>query len=153
MGESVGWDRGRRLGCGRLAGEDREPDDEFGPVAQPLARDGDRAAVQLDQAMDERQADPQAALRPIQRLVRLDEEFEDVLLHLGRDPDARVADPQDGPVVLPGQADRDPAPRLGVLRGVVQQVGDDLLQAGRVALDRDRLATGSSRSAHGVAMR
>ena len=109
--------------------------------------------MQLDEASDERQADPQAALRPIQRLVGLHEEVEDVLLHLRRDADAGVADPQHGLVVLAGQADRDPAARLGVLGGVVQQVRDDLLQAGRVALDRDGLGGSIDRRARAGALR
>ena len=92
-------------------------------------------AVQLGQAADERQADAQAALGPIERLVGLDEQVEDVLLHLRGDPDARVADGQDRLIVLAARRGRDSAARIRVLRGVIQQVGDDLLQARR---DRPR---------------
>ena len=124
---------------GRCHREDGKAHDELAPLPGPGARNRDRPAMQLDQTSHERQSDPEPAPRTIQRMVRLHEEIEDVFLHLGRDADPGVSHSQHGLVALSRQRERDLAAGLGVLRGVVQQVRDDLLQAGRVAFDRGRL--------------
>ena len=49
---------------------DRQPDDELGPLPGPVAVDRHRPAVQLDHLLDQRQPDPEPALRPVQRPVR-----------------------------------------------------------------------------------
>ncbi len=138
----LGFGRGFPL-SGRSTGEQRQADDEIAAMTGTLALDGDGAAVQLGQAADERQADTQAALGPVERLVDLDEEVEDVPLHLGGDPDAGVPYGQDGFVALSCQGDRNSASRLGVLGGVIQQIRDDLLQAGRVSLEPHGVGTHS----------
>src|SRR5207249_4914494 len=61
--------RGRRR-CGRHVlrrPRQREPDDEGAAVAQSLAVGGDRAAVKLDQAPDQREAEAEPAARAIER--------------------------------------------------------------------------------------
>jgi hypothetical protein len=50
----------------------------------------DRAAVQRDQLLDQRQADAEAALGLGQMILDLGEDLEDPRLHLGRDADAGV---------------------------------------------------------------
>jgi molybdenum-dependent DNA-binding transcriptional regulator ModE len=52
----------------------------------------DVAAMQLDQVLDQRQADAQAALRAVQRLVGLREQVEHVRQEFGRDAGALVLD-------------------------------------------------------------
>ena len=59
--------------------------------------------------------------------------------HLGGDADAVVADPDDDHAAVPARRSRrDRAARLGVLGGVGQEVDEDLLEPGRVGLDRRR---------------
>jgi hypothetical protein len=54
---------------------DRKPHVELAACAMSRASCRDRAAVHFDQPPDQGQTDAQAALRPIQRAVRLNEEF------------------------------------------------------------------------------
>src|SRR4030095_9120805 len=62
-----------------------------GRAAPSLARDPDAAAVELDELAGESQPEP-GALRLLVRRPDLAELLEDLLLILGRDPDAGVAD-------------------------------------------------------------
>ena len=128
---------------------DREADDELAAPAHAVAGGGDAPAVQLDQAPDQGQADPQPPLAAVERAVGLGEQVEDAREQLRGDPDAGVADPDERLVPLAPGLERDPAPRLGVLGGVVQQVGEDLLQPGRVGLERDRLVGRARPTARG----
>ena len=90
--------------------------------------------VHLHQRADQGQPDPQPAARPRQRLVGLGEHVEDVRQQLRRDARPVVADPDhDLPPLLLG-GERDLAPLVGVLRGVVQQVGEHLRHPRRVDL-------------------
>src|SRR3989442_16025507 len=68
-----------------LPGRGGQPDDELAALPGPLAECLDGAAVQLDQAAHQREADPEAALRTIRQLVALDEELEHRREPLGRD--------------------------------------------------------------------
>src|SRR5258707_5477813 len=52
--------------------------------------------------------------------------------------DPGVPDPEHHVVSFATHRDRDAAPRIGVLAGVVQQVIEDLLQSGRVGLELSR---------------
>ena len=63
---------------------------------------------------------------------------------VGGDADAGVPHPHDHLAALPLGRQPDPAARLGVLGGVVQQVAEDLLQPGRVGVQPDRLAAAAS---------
>ena len=54
----------------------RQPDDELAPPAGAVAAGLDGAAVHLDQPLDQRQADAQPALRPLQRRRHLREHLE-----------------------------------------------------------------------------
>ena len=122
----------------RLRG-DRQADDELAPLARPVAAGLDAPAVQLDQPLDQRQADAEPALRPHQRRFRLREHLEDARQHLGGDADAVVLDRHDHVAPLPLGTQPDAAAFLGVLGGVVEQVGEHLGQPHRVGLEVDRL--------------
>ena len=121
-----------------LAGLPRqgEPDDELAPLAGPVAPGLDAPAVHLGQLLDDGQADAQAPLRPGQRAVALGEEPEHLRQLLGRDADPVVPDADDDLLALPPGGEPDPAAALGVLRGVGQQVQDDLLDPRRVDVER-----------------
>ncbi len=95
--------------------------------------------MQLDQPLDQRQADAQPALRPHQRPLRLRENLEDARQHLGHDADAVVLDRHDHVAPLPLGGQPDATAILGVLGGVVEQVGEHLGQPHRVGLQVDRL--------------
>ena len=73
-----------------LFGGDRQVNDELAAAALG-ALDLDRAAVSLDDALDERQAEPGALNLRRDRRWRAIERFEDVRLIGGRDADATIA--------------------------------------------------------------
>ena len=97
----------RRLAAGnlrprgpRLFGRgivERQAHDELRALAEPVAVGADLAAVQLDEALEERQPEPQAPAAPIEGRVRLHEGLEEPREHLRRHADARVRDADDGP--------------------------------------------------------
>ena len=72
---------------------DRQQDGERRAAILALAVGRDRAAVQLDQVLDEREAEAEAAVRARAGAVGLPEPLEDVRQHRGRDALAGVADP------------------------------------------------------------
>ena len=89
--------------------------------------------MHLDQASDQGQADPQAALGAGERLVGLGEQVKDAWQHLVAQADAGVLD-SDQRIVSPTFGrEGDRTARLGVLGRVIQEIGEDLLQPGRVA--------------------
>src|SRR6185369_11986379 len=94
-----GWERAppRRL----FPQAQREADDELAALARPVALRLDPAAVQLDEAAHQRQAEPEAALRTDARALHLGEGLEDLRQHLRGDADAGVAHP-DRPLVALG---------------------------------------------------
>ncbi len=98
----------------------------------------DRAAMELDQVLGDRQAEAEATARPLQRLLALDEALEDVRRELRRDADALVVDAQDGAVAVAAELDRDPLLGARELGRVGDQVADHLGQPHRIAVDPDR---------------
>ena len=50
----------------------RQRDDELGPFAGAFARDLDRPVVEFDEAADEVEPDPQAALSAVERAIERD---------------------------------------------------------------------------------
>ncbi len=94
--------------------------------------------MQLDQAANESQADSEAAAGAVERMVGLHEKIEDLVLHVGRDADSVVAYLQHGAPVQGTQRDGDPATGLGVLRGVGEQVRDDLFEPRGVSAHQER---------------
>src|SRR5262249_40316573 len=99
----------------------------------------DPTAVQLDQRLGQRKAHAKSSLTPRDRLVDLCEHLEYTGELLGRDADSRVADPYDGLLALAFRLERDRAAVLGVLRGVLENIREDLGQAGKIRLQVDRL--------------
>src|SRR5581483_11666257 len=96
---------------------------------------GDSSAVQLDQALDQRQADAQATLGAIEPAVGLGEQVEHMRQQVRGDTHAVVLHPDARPSIEPCQGQHDFAAFLGELRGVAEQVADDLYQTHRVAID------------------
>jgi hypothetical protein len=90
----------------------------------------DRAAVQSDQPLREREADAQAPRRAVQRAVGLREQVEDLRQKRFIDPHAIVAHAHLGMVLLASvfAPNLDAAFRVRVLGGVVEQVDEDLFQ-------------------------
>ena len=76
-----------------------------------------------DQAAHQRQADAEPALCAAVRAIDLREHVEHRRELVGRDADAVVADGDDGAAVAPSAAAPDVAAGVGVLGGVVEQVG------------------------------
>src|ERR1051325_7676266 len=71
---------------------DRQAQFEFAAAPEPRARCGDRAAVELDQALDERESETHAPLSAIEAAIDLREYVEDALEHFLLDSDAGVGD-------------------------------------------------------------
>src|SRR4030095_17152341 len=92
-----------------------------GRAAPSLARDPDAAAVELDELAVESQPEP-GALRLLVRRPDLAELLEDLLLILGRDPDAGVADRDLHPLIPGDGRDFDPA----ALRREVDRAREEL---------------------------
>ena len=70
----------------------RQSDGERAAAPFSLARRHDRAAVQLDEAADQRQADSEAAPRAVERPIRLHVQVEDDGQQLRRDAEPGVLD-------------------------------------------------------------
>ena len=152
--------RGSRSASGSSAGSAATVGPERGrrQVRRPAA-DGEeerRAAAGLAlhphppaQALGEPAADHQpqagAAVDPGGRRVGLAERLEQPVQRRGRDADARIAHGEEDLDLLPASARRRPPPPAARSPGreldrVVEQVHQDLAQAGRIALDRRRHA-------------
>ncbi len=120
----------------------RHADGEGGALAGG-ARDLDRAAVQRDQLLDEREPDPRALVAAAARALHAVEAIEDPRQLVGGDPDPRVRHRQLDAGAPPGERDAHRA-REGELERVGEQVQDDLLPARRVDVDR----LGEGRAVH-----
>ena len=104
-----------------------------------VAEDGHAASVHPGQPLHEGEADPQAALGPVQGAVGLSEEVEDPREHVGVDSHAVVSNPEDH--FIPLSLDREPNATAfrSVLGGIVEQVQEDLGQPGHVGMNCQRL--------------
>jgi hypothetical protein len=96
-------------------------------------------AVQLDQSLHHRQADPEPALHPAERAGRLREQIEDVRQHVVGEADAVVAHLHDDVPVDPLDPHVDPSADRGIRRGVREEVREDLQQAVGIAVHEERL--------------
>ena len=122
-----------RIGSPRRIRVARQPHDELRSPARTVAARGDRPAVQLDEAADERESDSEPSLGAVERPLDLREEVEHPWDHLGGDPDAGVAHTNHDVASIAVRGHEDPAALPGVLRRVVQEVADDLGEASQVA--------------------
>ena len=100
----------------------REPDGEGAPLARPVALGRDRPAVHLDQALHQREPDPEPAGGPLDAPVHLGEHVEDARQGRGRDADPGVPDGHDDLALAPLGGEPDAAAPLGVLGAVGEQV-------------------------------
>src|SRR5258705_13130622 len=116
----------------------REFYDEGRPLSFPGALRGDAAPVQLDQVLDEGQAEAEAPMSARARAIRLPEAVEDKRQHGGRDAQPRIAhhDLDMGVDALEVNLD---TPFLGrEFHCVHHQVPDDLLKPVWITGDRAR---------------
>src|SRR5205085_1401685 len=97
----------------------RQCDREAAAASLPRALGTDAAAVRLDEALDEREPQPQASVRARRRHVRLPEALEDVRQELRLDAGALVLDLDACRAVGRADADADTSPLARELDGVV----------------------------------
>src|SRR5262249_38793119 len=122
---AFGWRLGRRVGLGANG---RQLDHELGALAEAGARTADAAAVQLDDAAADRQAEAESD-PPLARLVVLFEEREDAIEVLAADAAATVPYGDRQPSWLVAGLNGDVALARRVANRVAQDVPQDLLQA------------------------
>src|SRR5262245_1478434 len=115
-----------------------QADRELAAGSRAAAGRRDAAAMQLDQAIHERESHPEAAVRAFHGRSGLGEHLEDAREDVARDSNARVPDSDDRVVPFLLRRKPEPAAGVGELRRVVQQVRDDLRQTCRVSLDIKR---------------
>src|SRR2546423_11562284 len=118
----------------------RQVDAELASLIDARALGRNRPAVELGEPPYERQPDAEAAARPVERLLALDEEIEDPRQQVGVDALSVVAHAELRVlfVALDGELDLSALGR--VLDRVLDEIRDDLLEADRVAVDEDGLA-------------
>lgn len=97
------------------------------------AFDGNLAAHQVEETLGDGQAQAGAAIAAGGGAISLAEGIEDVLLLLGRDADAFVADAEFEVVFAGDQNAQTNAAGFGEFDGIAQQVEEDLLEAQRIA--------------------
>src|SRR5262245_33537369 len=102
---------------------DRQMDDKFGTLAQ-TALDLDTALVRFDKGLHEAEPEAKAALRSA--LVSAVEAFPDFVHFVIRYAYACVAEVNENLAVRPMGIDFNPATRIGILEGIIKQVGEDL---------------------------
>src|SRR5262249_36950029 len=115
---------------------ERQGDGEGGAAAGAVALGGDAAAVQLDELLDQGEADAEAAVLAAGGGVGLAEALGEGGQEVGIDTPAVVAHDQAGLRVGAVERDLDPAPLEGELDGVGQQVPGHLLEARRISRHR-----------------
>ena len=87
---------GRGTGTDRVVSPDgRESDDHLAAAVEAITSSLDRAAVQFDDGLDQRQADTESSTPPHQGRVGLRERIEDVRQKIRGNPVPRVANRQD----------------------------------------------------------
>src|SRR4029453_10270077 len=120
-------------------GVDRQTDYELAPSRRPLAAGLDAPAMQFNQALDQRQADAESALRPYQGRLCLRENVENTGEYLGDDADTAILDGDGHVATNPHSRQLDATALLGIFGGVVEKVGEHLGQPHRVSIEVDRL--------------
>src|SRR5262245_54771969 len=126
-----GWRAGRTGGGTIVRGRQdaREAHGECGATPGALARGGDRAAVQLDERLHEREPDAEPAVSAVDRALALDEQVKDARDYVGGDAYAGVSHSEHRRAVLGAHTHRHSASRRSVFERVADQVRDDLLDA------------------------
>ena len=90
----------RRHECGCRFRHHRKMDDELAALADPLASGLDPAAMLFDEPPDQRESDPEAALGPFERAVRLIEHLEKARQCVWRDADTCILHAHDDGIFL-----------------------------------------------------
>ena len=131
-------------------GQNWKPQGKLAPTANAATRRPDASAMELRQALDEGQADPEPGVRPIEGRIELHEGLENRLELLRRDTGSIVAAPDDH--LGRGRSRRSPdvgcqvhgevnvAAVGGVLGGVGKQVREDLRDTTRIRVDENGIA-------------
>ena len=130
-------------GCGYrwlLRALQRQAHRELAAPAQAQADGLHRASMQSHQLVYEREADAESATRHFR--VRLSEHLEYARQHFRRDALAGVFDVNDCVSIVKGRLHPDSASRRRVLDGVLDQVGENLEQPGRIGQHHDRRGGG-----------
>ena len=123
---------------GGLLRREREAD-ETPRRARAVAPDLHRAAVKLHERLHQGEAEPEPAPRPVEAPVRLHEGLEDVRQDVGGDADPVVPDPDErGPAWLALDPHLGAPAGVRELRGVPEDVPDDLAEARRVRVEGER---------------
>jgi hypothetical protein len=100
---------------------------------------GDRSSVQVDEAPRERESDPEAALRAIDRLMELREHLEDRRQLVARDADTGVRDGDVHRGTVASRRHRDRSSAWRVFARVRQQIRDHLRDARRIRVECQHL--------------
>src|SRR5262245_3650052 len=134
-----GWRAGvARLGnpgaFARAFAIDRQANGDAGALPKP-ALDANVAAVQRQQALDDRNAEPGAVMAAVVGRARLEERIADARQVLGVDTDARVGNGHRDAAALVARAHRHLAAGIGELDGVGDQVEHDLIERALVGDD------------------
>ncbi len=117
----------------RLDSRERgDADHELTAAPRPLAGRGHGAAMKGDEALHQGETQPKPALGTRERLPALHEEIEDMRKEVGADPFSVIPNANDGLSALPRGAEPYVASRGRELRGVGQEIGDDLSEPKRV---------------------
>ena len=95
--------------------------------------------MHLHQPFDERQADPQSSAVALERGLQLAEEVENLRQRRRGDADPVVANTYEHVAILALDGHLDAAARLGELRGVVEEIPEDLSQPCGIGIDDHRL--------------
>ena len=95
--------------------------------------------MQFDEPAHESQANAQSPLRAIEAPIDLREELEDVGKQFRRNANARIANLDDDAIVRDRRGERDLPAGLGILRGVVQEVRENLSEPDAIGFEHNRL--------------
>src|SRR5437899_5056285 len=141
--EDPSRDRGRRRGrCdgARFGGRRNawQPDREYTALSRAIAPGRDRASVQPDERFRQREADPEAALRPIESALALDEELEYAVTEVRRDPGTGICDLEHCRVSILRQSYRHAATGRRVFQRIADEVLEDLFDPCLVGVDPHR---------------
>src|SRR6185437_1978014 len=115
-------------------------DGERAPPTWPVAGGADAAAMQLDEPTHQSEADAETALSAVEGALALHEGLEDLRQQLGRNAEPIVAHTKHGLAVPGAECHPDYTARRRVLDRVRQYVGNDLIDAHRIAVDPVRPA-------------
>ena len=122
----------------RGPGIEGQPDDEGCAFPEPVALGMDAAPVQLDQALDQGQAESQSSLAAVQSVIGLHEGLEQTRDRIRGHADAIVDHANDGLTCLCRDGNMRVPSARSELRCILQKVSDDLCDPSCVCIDEQR---------------